>query len=107
MRVYFGSTVIADFGTPEALVSNVVNKGWRMVVSVMRVSSTIVRAQGMFWYDNDTHTGQTISMVNLADITVADMSSNNTIIDLTAEWDGTESEIDRTNFHIERTDNNS
>ena len=107
MRVYFGSTVIADFGAPEPLVSNVVNRGWRMVVSVMRVSSTSVRAQGMFWYDNDTHTGQTISMVNLADITVADMSSNNTIIDLTAEWDGTESEIDRTNFHVERTDNNS
>lgn len=107
MRVYFGSTVIADFGAPEPLVSNVVNRGWRMVVSVMRINATSVRAQGMFWYDNDTHTGQTISMVNLADITVADMSSNNTIIDLTAEWDGTESEIDRTNFHVERTDNNS
>lgn len=107
MRVYFGSTVIADFGTREALVSNVADKGWRMEVSVMRVSSTIVRAQGMFWYDNDTHTGQTISMVNLADITVADMSSNNTVIDVTAEWGGTGSEIDRTNFHVERTDNNS
>ncbi len=106
MRVYFGSTVIADFGTQEGLVSNVANKGWRMEVSVFRVSSTLVRAQGMFWYDNDTHTGQTISMVNLADITVADMSSNNTIIDVTAEWDGTASEIDRTNFHVERTDSN-
>lgn len=107
MRVYFGSTVIADFGAPEPLVSNVSNKGWRMEVSVYRVSSTIVRAQGMFWYDNDTHTGQTISMVNLTDIAVADMSSNNTVVDVTAEWDGTGSEIDRTNFHIERTDNNS
>jgi len=106
IRVYLNAVIIADFGTTEALVSSVENKGWRLVVSFVRLTTTSVSAQGMFWYDNDTHTGQTISLVNLGDVTVDNMSSNNSVIDVTAEWDGSSSQITRTNFFVERTDSN-
>lgn len=108
LRVYFGSTIIADFGTYLPIRINAERRGWRLVVSVMRVKSTSVRAQGMFYYENDD--GGDIfgyALSNTADVTVADMSANNTTVNLTAEWDGSTSEIVRDLFYIERTDNNS
>ena len=106
IRLYFNEVVIADFGADETINSNASNKGWRFSATIVRRTATTIAVQGMFWYDNDTHTGAIISLVNTGLVTVDNMSASNTTVDFTAQWTGTSSGIYCDNFYIERTDNN-